>query len=62
MSMVITKFTKERETKNTVRYAEQGDESGHKIGVLYVKKSTLERFGNPGTLEVWIGPEQETDE
>jgi hypothetical protein len=32
-------FTKERETKNTVVYAEDGDPGQHKIGRLYIQKS-----------------------
>lgn len=33
-------FTKDRETKNTVRYAEDGDVVA--VGTLYVQKSELE--------------------
>ena len=37
-------FTKFKETKNTVRYQEQGQEGSFVIGPLYVQKSYL---GNP---------------
>jgi hypothetical protein len=59
--MLITKFTRERETKNTVRYAEHG--ADHKIGVLYVQKSALATLGGDLTeLEVWVGPPQPDEE
>jgi len=34
-------FTMERETKNTVRYHEDGDPNQHVVGVLYVQKTAL---------------------
>lgn len=44
MAKVVIKFTKEadKETKNTVRFKEDGDPVKHKIGTLYVKKSARE--------------------
>ena len=40
------KFIKERETLNTVRYAEElsADGSAKAIGVLYVQKEALKQF------------------
>ena len=46
------KFTKERETKNTVRYQEQ-EEEGFKIGTLYIQKSAL-GSNPPSQIEVTI--------
>ena len=45
-------FKKDKETKNTVRYAEQGDEPV--VGTLYLQKSAVEKLGNPDTLKVTI--------
>ena len=38
---VSIKFHKERETKNTWRFAEDGDPEQHKVGTLYVQKRAL---------------------
>lgn len=46
------KFTKERETKNKVRFEEEGD--APIIDKLYVGKSHLEKIGNPDSLKVVI--------
>lgn len=51
---ITVKFTQERETKNTVRYAEDGDPDTHAVGTLYVQKSHLEKIGTPETLTVTI--------
>lgn len=51
-------FTKERETKNTVRFQEnleKGRERGT-IGTLYVLQKDLEGIGNPEQLKVTISP------
>lgn len=44
----VVSFVKERETKNTVRYAEQGDETV--IGTLYVKKAVAENLPDEFTI------------
>jgi hypothetical protein len=46
----------ERETKNTVRFAEQGDPEDHAVGTIYVPKATLDRIGNPTSIRVSIEP------
>jgi hypothetical protein len=51
---VTVKFTKERETKNKVRFAEDGDESKHVVGTLYVDKSAMSKLGNAENLSVTI--------
>jgi hypothetical protein len=38
----------EKATKNTVRYAEVGDEK--RVGMLYMPKDTLAALGNPHRL------------
>lgn len=41
---VVVKFKKEKETKNAVRFQEEGTDGGEnrgKIGTLYVQKSTF---------------------
>ena len=40
-SQTTITFTKFRETKNTIRYQENGHENTHIIGPLYVKKTYL---------------------
>jgi hypothetical protein len=45
-------FELERETKNTVRYAEQADDPV--VGTLYVKKSAAAKLGNPDKLAVTL--------
>lgn len=47
-------FTKERETKNTVRFSEDGKQQA--IGTLYVQKSALAKIGDPEALSVTIEP------
>lgn len=42
MSKTVVKFAFEKETKNSIRFMETGDEAGHKIGTLYVKKVAFE--------------------
>ena len=40
-TVIETTFTLERETKNAVRYKEDGEDFLHKVGTLYVKKAQL---------------------
>lgn len=49
---VTLKFTKEKETKGTFRYSEDGDDP--KVGSLYIKKSACGDLGNPESLTVVI--------
>jgi hypothetical protein len=55
MEKITVRFVKERETKNTVRFAEQHDDTEDPVvGTLYVKKSAVARLGNPESLTVEI--------
>jgi hypothetical protein len=47
-------FTVERETKNKVRFAEDGKPESHHIGTLYVSKATMAKMGNPESISVTI--------
>jgi len=48
-------FTKERETKNTVRFEEEPREGASTvIGTLYVQKQALLELGSPSRLNVVI--------
>jgi hypothetical protein len=51
---ISVEFKREKETKNTVRFAEvvTGDEP--LVGVLYVQKNTSARLGNPESLTVTL--------
>lgn len=63
--LVVT-FVKERETLNTVRYAEVPDSGGKyaglfdgpAVGVLYIKKYTATALGNPDELAITIEPKR----
>ena len=47
MGKIIEQFVAERDTKNTIRFAEvlQGPLDTPKIGTLYVSKGTLKELG-----------------
>jgi len=49
---VVAKFKKERETKNKVRYEEEGDSPV--IDKLYVSKTSVKELGDPEELTVTI--------
>jgi hypothetical protein len=48
------KFTREKETKGTQRFAEDGDEPS--VGTLYVKKAADAKLGKPERITVTIEP------
>lgn len=48
-------FIQERETKNTVRFAEEESLDGPPVvGTLYVQKYALRRLGNPAKITITI--------
>jgi hypothetical protein len=49
------KFTKEKETKGTFVYTEEGDTP--KIGTLYLKKAAAAEIGNPESITVTVTAE-----
>lgn len=49
--MIEVMLVQEKETKNKIRFEEQG--SSH-IGTLYVPKVTLQQIGNPQFIKVTI--------
>jgi hypothetical protein len=49
---VTLTFTKDKETKGTFRYAEDGDEPV--VGTVYVRKAAAEKLGNPEKITVSI--------
>lgn len=52
---VTVSFKREKDTPNTVRYAEVVEDGAEKlIGVLYVQKPTATKLGNPETLTVTL--------
>jgi hypothetical protein len=53
-------FTLERETKNTIRYAEDADGNPPAIGTLYVQKWLLEKE-RPERLTVTIGETEDAE-
>jgi hypothetical protein len=52
VSSITVQMTKERETKGTWRYAEVGPPAQHKIGTLYIKKSS--GLGGPDEITVEV--------
>lgn len=58
--MLTVAFTRERDTKRTVRYTEVAtDDAEPVIGTLYVQKSGLAKLGFPSRLAVVIGTPDE---
>ena len=55
---VVVEFARERETKNTVRYAEvvAEGEVAPLIGVIYLQKPTAKELGNPDNIVVTFAP------
>jgi hypothetical protein len=49
---VTIKFNKERESKNMVRFEEDGEEHGNIK--LYLGKDTVKKLGNPEAIEVEV--------
>jgi hypothetical protein len=49
---LVLNFTKQRETKGTVVFAEESDEPS--IPALYIKKPAVTGMGNPESLKVTI--------
>jgi hypothetical protein len=45
-------FTKDKETKGTFVYREDGD--NQKVGSLYLKKAAAEELGNPDKIKVTL--------
>jgi len=51
---VSVEMQAERDTKNTIRFAETAAEDEQKVGTIYVPKSTLADLGNPSTITLTI--------
>ncbi len=45
-------FEREKETKNKVRYTELGEPHTHRVGTIYIIKSTAAQLGNPQRITV----------
>ena len=60
--MITRTFSRERETKRTVRFQEDGPEAEHVVGALYVRKDALAQLGNPEALGVVLGAVAEFDD
>lgn len=54
--MPSIKFTakKDRETKGTFRYAEQGDPESMAVRTIYIRKSAIAKLDNPSEITVTI--------
>ena len=54
--VLVIKFDKEKETKNTIRFSERENEDGEPpmIGILYLQKFAVKRLGDPSVTEVVI--------
>lgn len=53
---MVVKFTFDKETKNTIKFTEEGDADSHKVGSLYVKKDALDaaKMKDAKSIEVTI--------
>jgi hypothetical protein len=58
MERQVITFTLERETKNTIRYAEEADGNPPAIGTLYVQKWLLGKEP-PQKLTITVGEAEE---
>lgn len=47
-------FTTEKETKNTIRFAEEVSTDAPLIGTIYVQKYALNRLSNPSKIRVTV--------
>jgi hypothetical protein len=54
LSKVEIELEKERETKNTIRYAEIEGDKPPIIGTLYLQKFAVKRLEDPGKIRVTI--------
>jgi len=54
--VLVIRFDKEKETKNTIRFSERENEDGEPpmIGILYLQKFAVKRLGDPSVIEVVI--------
>jgi len=50
-------FTKDKETKNTIRFSENAPSEDQKVRTIYLTKSLVEQFGNPERIKVTITPD-----
>ena len=53
---IVLDFAMERDTKNTIRFAEQNVPDGQRpaIGMLYITKAGLQKMGNFKTIRVTV--------
>lgn len=49
---IQVELVKDRETKNTVRYAEEGEDTI--LGIVYIPKTTLAEIGTPDRISITI--------
>ncbi|HEV2122949.1 MAG TPA: hypothetical protein VGW38_09260 [Chloroflexota bacterium] len=55
--VTLISFTREKDTKNTVRFSEVvPDDDSPIVGTLYVQKHALKALGSPDSLTVSITP------
>jgi hypothetical protein len=53
---VALTFCRERETANTVRFAELAEDGEAVVGKLYVRKAAFAQLGSPERLTVTLRP------
>lgn len=54
MDKITFTAIKDRETKGTLRYAEEGEEDTQACRTLYIRKSALNKIGTPTAIKVTI--------
>ena len=54
MEPLVITLTQERDTKNTIRYAEVEGDRGTALGTLYLQKWAAAQLGRPASIRVTI--------
>ena len=54
MEPIVITLAQERDTKNTIRYAEVEGDRGTAVGTLYLQKWAAAQLGRPATIRVTI--------
>jgi hypothetical protein len=51
---VTVELVREKETKNTIRFAEDGEEDSRRVGMIYLPKSTVAGLGDPDRIALTV--------
>ncbi len=54
MESIVITLGQERDTKNTIRYAEEEGDRGTVVGTLYIQKWAAAQLGKPAKIRITI--------